>query len=261
MSDTAWDELGQRWQDLLTRQAELTHGWFEGPWGTKAASDAAAASGDTISAMTEMWRSWIGLNGSVGQTWLPPANGADGSLLNPMSLSLFGGSQISQAIRRLTEGPQFADVGTAERRVARLTELWLEVQTASGRYQQLTSEAWTLVNQRFAISMAERHGPGADAPPGREGMRIWLGLADQTLMECYRSEDFLAARQRLMRAGIDFLLAQRELVESMAGPAGFPTRAEIDEVHQSVQELKRRVRALEKTRGSATAGSTADAVS
>jgi hypothetical protein len=29
-------------------------------------------------------------------------------------------------------------------------------------------------------------------------------------------------------------------------PAGLPTRSEIDEVHRSVQDLKRRVRTLEK---------------
>jgi hypothetical protein len=36
------------------------------------------------------------------------------------------------------------------------------------------------------------------------------------------------------------------MVESMVEPAGLPTRTEVDEVHRSVQELKRRVRALEK---------------
>jgi hypothetical protein len=49
---------------------------------------------------------------------------------------------------------------------------------------------------------------------------------------------------------MDFLLGERELVESMVEPAGLPTRTEIDEVHRSVQELKRRGRSLEK----ATAG-------
>ena len=48
-----------------------------------------------------------------------------------------------------------------------------------------------------------------------------------------------------------FLLAERELVESMLEPAGLPTRSEVDEVHHSVQELKRRVRALEKASAAA----------
>ena len=45
---------------------------------------------------------------------------------------------------------------------------------------------------------------------------------------------------------MDFLLAERGLVEAMVEPAGLPTRTEIDEVHRSVHELKNRVRALEK---------------
>jgi hypothetical protein len=36
------------------------------------------------------------------------------------------------------------------------------------------------------------------------------------------------------------------MVESLVEPAGLPTRSEIDEVHHSVLDLKRRVRALEK---------------
>jgi hypothetical protein len=35
-------------------------------------------------------------------------------------------------------------------------------------------------------------------------------------------------------------------VEALVEPAGLPTRTEIDEIHQTVQDLKRRVRQLEK---------------
>jgi hypothetical protein len=45
---------------------------------------------------------------------------------------------------------------------------------------------------------------------------------------------------------MDFLLAEREMVEAMVEPAGLPTRTEMDEVHRSLHELKRRVRTLEK---------------
>ena len=48
-----------------------------------------------------------------------------------------------------------------------------------------------------------------------------------------------------------FLLAEREMIESMVEPAGLPTRSEVDEIHLSVQELKRRVRALEKASAAA----------
>jgi polyhydroxyalkanoate synthesis regulator phasin len=47
---------------------------------------------------------------------------------------------------------------------------------------------------------------------------------------------------------MDFLLAERELVEQLVEPAGLPTRSELDELHNTVQTLKRRVRALERAR-------------
>jgi polyhydroxyalkanoate synthesis regulator phasin len=50
---------------------------------------------------------------------------------------------------------------------------------------------------------------------------------------------------------MEFLLAEREMVEQLVEPAGLPTRSEIDELHQSVQVLKRKVRALEKSKARA----------
>ena len=45
--------------------------------------------------------------------------------------------QVGDAIRRMTEGPRFADVGAAERRMARVMELWLSVQTAARHYESV----------------------------------------------------------------------------------------------------------------------------
>jgi hypothetical protein len=246
MSSTEWDELSRRWRELPTQQAELAQSWFEGPRRTTPADGGDAGSAGIVAAMTELWRSWTELSGSLGRSWPLTTNAAGGGPPDPVWLSLLGGSHVGQAIRQMTEGPQFADVGTFERRTARLTELWLEVRAATSSYQQIVSEAWMFQSQRFGAALTERQPPGADALPAKEAIRLWLEIADKTLMETHRSEGFLTAQRRLLRAGTDFLLAERELVESIAAPAGFPTRKEIDEVHQSVQELKRRVRALEK---------------
>jgi hypothetical protein len=84
-------------------------------------------------AMSELWRSWLTLGGSLGA--MPGAGGPGriagetlGRFLDPVSLALVGGSQVGETIRRLTEGARFADLGAAERRMARVMELWLAVQ-------------------------------------------------------------------------------------------------------------------------------------
>jgi hypothetical protein len=258
MSSTDWDELTRRWQDLWNQQAEQTRNWFEAQsrlaeppegWGGTTASSA-----DNLAAMTELWRSWNALSGSLGRK-LPTitdtagvAGGALGRVLDPMSLSLLGGSQVGDAIRRMVEGPRFADVGAMEQRTANVMQLWLDFQVAARSYEQVVAEAWTRASQRFGAELATRRADGTQTPPAKEALQLWLDTANETLLETHRSEAFLTAQRRLLRSGMDFLLAERELVETLVEPAGLPTRTEIDEVHRTVQDLKRRVRALEKER-------------
>src|SRR5688500_19761938 len=78
-----------------------------------------------------------------------------GRFMDPMSLALVGGSQVGETIRRLTEGPRFADLGAIERRMARLMELWLKVQQAARNYEAVVAGAWTEASGRFAQAFQE----------------------------------------------------------------------------------------------------------
>lgn len=116
MTSTDWEELTRRWRDLWSQQAEQTRSWFEGQvrlaqppegcGGTAASSPESAAdsAADNVAAMTELWRSWVALSGSLGRSFpgmtdTPGvAAGTVGRLLDPVSLSLVGGSQIGEAI-------------------------------------------------------------------------------------------------------------------------------------------------------------------
>jgi hypothetical protein len=169
-----------------------------------------------------------------------------GRFLDPVSLALVGGSQVGETIRRLTEGPRFADLGAIERRMARVMELWLAVQRRARAYEAVVAGAWMEANKRFAAEYQERARAGNPPIDPKEALKLWLDIANRALLETHRSEQFLKAQGELLRHGMDFLLAEREMVESLVEPAGLPTRSEIDEVHRSVLDLKRRVRALEK---------------
>ena len=104
-------------------------------------------------------------------------------------------------------------------------------------------------NQRSPRTSPSGPGPRPKSRRQQGGpARLWLEIANQTLIETHRTPEFLEAQQQLLAHGMDFLLAEREFVEALVEPAGLPTRTEIDEVHHTVQDLKRRVRALEKGR-------------
>ena len=210
--------------------------------------------------MAELWRSWLALGGSLGAAMpgrTEPGKIAGetlGRFLDPMSLALVGGSQVGETIRKLTEGPRFADLGVLERRMAKVLELWLQVQQAARTYEAVVAGAWAEANQRFTAELNRLAAAGTAPRQPEDALKLWLDIANRTLLETHRSERFLKAQGELLRQGMDFLLGERALIEGLVEPAGLPTRSEIDEVHRSVQELKRRVRALEKAKAAPRAG-------
>jgi hypothetical protein len=50
----------------------------------------------------------------------------------------------------------------------------------------------------------------------------------------------------MIRASTELRLAQQDLVEHFGRQYGFPTRAELDDVHRTVTELRRELRALQR---------------
>ncbi|HSU34682.1 MAG TPA: poly(R)-hydroxyalkanoic acid synthase subunit PhaE [Propionibacteriaceae bacterium] len=202
--------------------------------------------------MAELWRSAMALgSSSVGLPGLESTGIAQdtiGRMLDPVSLSLMGGNRVGEAIRRMTEGPRLADVGSIERDMAKVMELYVEVQSAARTYEGVVAQAWVEVNQRFTAEVAKRFSGDQTVLAPKDALKVWLEIANDTLMASHRSTPFLEAQRQLLRAGMDFLLAERKLIEQLVEPAGLPTRTELDELHQTVQTLKRRVRALERDR-------------
>jgi polyhydroxyalkanoate synthase subunit PhaE len=258
MSTTPWEEFAKRGRELYERQAELAKTWLDGQstlagaFAETGEGGAPAGLGADAAAMAEWWRSWLGLGTSLGAA-MPGmaqpgqvAGEALGRFLDPMSLLLASGSQVGETIRKMTEGPRLADLGAVERRMGKVMQLWLQVQQAARAYEAVAAGAWHEASQRFATEYQKLARAGQAPSQPSEALKLWLEIANRTLLETHRSEPFLAAQGELLRHGMTFLLAEREMVESMVEPAGLPTRTEVDEVHRSVQELKRRVRALEK---------------
>lgn len=255
MSSDPWAEMTARWRDIYDENAALARkSWLDGQ---SQLTTAFAGGGQTdppasAAALAELWRSWLTFgdtlwgtpSGGAGDG--PPGPGGLGALTESVSLSLASGGAVSEALRRMAEGPRLADVGAPERLMARLTERWLSVQQSARIYESVVAGAWANANTRFAEELSARYRAGKDIPDAKEALKLWLDIANQVLLETHRSERFLDAQRRLLRDGLDFMLAERDFVEGLVEPAGLPTRTEIDEVHRAVHDLKRRVKALER---------------
>lgn len=254
MTTTSWEEMSRRWRELTEAQAEATTRWVDAQSQLVKTLAGAGASADPASdaaAMADMWRSSMALGGILTSSVPGMEGGGLASemltrMLNPMSTALVGGNQVGDVIRRMTEGPRLADVGGLERQMVELMDLYVAVQAATRAYETVVASAWTKASQRFAEDISQRAQTGKGLRPGKKALEVWMDIANQTLVETHRSAEFLTAQRDLLRRGMDFLLAERHLFEQMVEPAGLPTRTEIDEVHRSVWELKRRIRELER---------------
>ena len=123
MSTTPWEDFAKRSRELYEQQAELAKTWFagqtrfSGAFAETGEADAQTGLGADAAAMAELWCSWLGLGNSLGATMpglAQPGQVAGetlGRLLDPMSLLMASGSQVGETIRKVTEGPRFADLG------------------------------------------------------------------------------------------------------------------------------------------------------
>ena len=80
----------------------------------------------------------------------------------------------------------------------------------------------------------------------KAALALWTETANQQLLETQRSEPFLRSQAALIRATTALRLAQQELVEHFGKQYGFPTRTELDDVHRTVTELRRELRAMRR---------------
>jgi hypothetical protein len=107
-------------------------------------------------------------------------------------------------------------------------------------------EAWLQAGRRFTEQLAGRTGPDAQTLDAKATLTLWTETANRTLLETQRSEPFLQTQAAMIRATTELRMAQQELVEHFGKQYGFPTRTELDDVHRTVTELRRELRAMKR---------------
>ena len=197
----------------------------------------------------EMWSAATAMCGKLATTF-PTADGGDATveatfrkMIDPRSWMASTG-EIDEVLGRMADAPRFADLWEVERRYARVVQAWMNVRRRGLEHSVVVLEAWLQAGRRFAEDMAGR--AGADAPDAKATLALWTETANRQLLETQRSEPFLATQAAMIRASTELRMAQQELVEHFGRQFGFPTRAELDDVHLTVTGLRREMRAMQR---------------
>lgn len=171
---------------------------------------------------------------------------------------LGGSAEFDAALTRMSEGPQLADLWQTERRYAALFTAWTALRRAQSEHQAVMLDAWTRAAGTFAQEANARAENGESFASAREMMSRWIETANAVLLEVQRSDKFLASQRTVLRASTELRLAQQDVAAFLAEFYGQPTRAELDDVHKSLTELRREVRALRRERRQAARASKAN---
>ena len=164
----------------------------------------------------------------------------------PASWARFGSGPLDGELRRFLEGPRYALLWDLDRKMLELQQLTLQRDRDVAAYQAVLQKAWNLAYERFARAVSTG-AEGVRRRTWRSMVDQWLAVANDTLTELYRTEEFLAAQRRALRSASDRHLKEREIAEAWAEAAHLPTRSEVDELQREVVELRRELRLLRRT--------------
>jgi hypothetical protein len=181
-------------------------------------------------------------------TSIPAMKGGDGvieatfrKILDPRSW-LAATGEMDDVLGRMAEGPRFADLWEAERRYAGVLHAWMNLRRRNLEHNAVVLEAWLQAGRKFTETLAARTEPQTLDPKG--ALALWTEIANKQLLETQRSEPFLQTQAAMIRATTELRIAQQDMVEHFGKQYGFPTRTEIDDVHRTVTELRREIRAM-----------------
>lgn len=93
------------------------------------------------------------------------------------------------------------------------------------------------------VSMAEK---GQKVETWRDFHRVWSQVADDVFAEAFKSENNLKLRGNFINALNAYKFYQQELMELYMSMLNAPIRSEVDEIHQSIYELRKEVKNLKK---------------
>lgn len=157
-------------------------------------------------------------------------------------------NELDEALNRMAEGPRLADLWNVERKFTALFTAWAALRQRNLEHNTIMLEAWTRATDAFSKAVNARFEAGDKLGSPRELMNLWIETANDVLLETQRSDAFLCSQRETLRASTDVRLAQQDLVEFYSQMFGLPTRMELDDVHRSVTELRREVRALSRAK-------------
>ncbi len=148
---------------------------------------------------------------------------------------------------RLLDSPALGLVREYQEAAAPGVQAAQDYAQAEGAYAQVLARIWGTVFTRFGQDLATRATQGQPFEGVRDASRAWARTVDAVFVEAFRGDDYVAAQQRYLEAGLRLRQQRRTLLEVILRANDLPTLADVDDLAQTVYQLRRDHRNAQRT--------------
>lgn len=193
--------------------------------------------------MSEIWREQMEKATAAGTSWsesmMPflTARAADNGLFGAAQ-----GGSISEAIKRMADGPRLADIASLDKQMYEVIAAWTEVQQRMAAYHAVVSVPWNRAFNRYSDSLKDSTAEEAKNEDWRKQFNAWSSIANEELIKNQRSDAFLTAQRDLLRSTLDLRQKQQSIADQMAKLFGLPTQQDFDDLNRQLTEVRRELR-------------------
>jgi class III poly(R)-hydroxyalkanoic acid synthase PhaE subunit len=238
-------ESGEDWQSAVTRYIEgLRDELIHSPERLLHSTEK----------LTELWRLYVAEFLKLAQPWVAGWQKAEthfqaaatGNRSALVELSRLYWDSFDQTFGRLIQSPGLGSTRELNDKFAKIFAAWQEWREASTEYYVIMAEAATRVLERALQEIGSIAERGETIQSLRQWAQPFEKVADPVLTEIFASDKFVQAQARVLNAAMAYWLCRREIVEEFLKFSDMPTRSEVDEIHQTLYEQRKEIKALKK---------------
>lgn len=254
LSFSYWQDLlpkvtaGENWQQFLTSYSEQIqtqlHEFTSGSLQTN--QDTAALWQLYLKQMQQFSQLWTT---SMGMAIAPLSQTAVAGAATPwIELNnIYWNLLYDKGAGSLMQSPMLGPSREFNSKLLRSFDAWVMLYRASTDYQILLTNIQVRSFEAFMQELIQRAEKGEAVKDWRQFQQIWGEVADGVFEKSFCLEDNLKIRGKYLNSLNSYRIQQRSLMEVWLKAMDIPVRSEIDEVHQTIYELRKEVKTLKQT--------------
>lgn len=272
-----WEKFNQAWldnQDLLTRFVKLSvQAWqdifpkmeLDNNWQetlnkyTEQMRDELKKFTNSYSEsnknLEELWKIYFQQTEKITSLWLEPFGFSNTTLSEAMKGKSSGLIELNNFYWNLlydkgfgsfVKSPLLGPSREFNGKILAGFDAWKELSQASTNYQLVLAEIQVKSFEELMKELASRTEKGETVKDWKEFQTLWSQIVDKVFEDAFQQEDNLKVRGSFINSLNQYQIKQQEINEYYFDLLNIPTRKEVDEMHKTIYELRKELKALKK---------------